>query len=190
MEHLFHFSWQNPQLTASDALRQLVTSFQTQPQNQLGFNPAMAYPNGLNPSFQLPPGQRTPGFGGPNHFASPATAHLSLPINTTSASPATLNMSPAMQNHVLQNHLQQQAPTSVGMLAQQSHQGTTTSAGTGSQGTSANTSPNVPHKRRRPSAVKVEGDDGGGATDINGTGPKVKPSPRIVGGAKRQKGGG
>ncbi len=188
MEHLFQFSWQNPQLTASDALRQLVTSYQTQPQAPLGFNPALNHHNGLNPNFQQPPGQRTPGFGGPNHFASPATAHLNLPISTTSASPATLNMSPAMQNHVL--HIQQQAPTSVGMVAQQSHQGTNTSAGTGSQGTSANTSPNVPHKRRRPSAVKVEADDGGGSTEINGTGPKVKPSPRIGGGAKRQKGGG
>jgi len=74
------------------------------------------------------------------------------------------------------------------MVAQQSQQGTNTS---GSQGTSANTSPNATNKRRRPSAVKVEVDDGGGGTEINGTGPgggnKVKPSPRI--GGKRQKDG-
>ena len=190
MEPLFHFSHQNPQLTATQALQSLVTSFQIPPSNQqqLAFNPMMQQ-HGLNPNLIPPSGQRTPGFIGPNHFASPATTHLNLPINTTSASPATLNMSPAIPNHVLQNHMQQQGPTSVGMVAQQSQQGTNTSAGTGSQGTSANTSPNVTNKRRRASAVKVEADDGGGGADINGTGPKVKASPR-VGGPKRQKGAG
>ena len=76
------------------------------------------------------------------------------------------------------------------MVAQQSQQGTNTSVGTGSQGTSANTSPNVTNKRRRASGVKQEGQDdggGGGVMDVNGTGPKVKPSPRIGGGPKRQK---
>ena len=187
MDHLFQYSHQNPHLPASDALRQLAGTYQNSQPNQVTFNPAIQQ-HALNPSLQPSSGQRTPSFMGPNHFSSPATAHLNLPVNTTSASPATLNMSPAMQNHVIQNHLQQQLPTSVGMVAQQSQQGTNTSAGTGSQGTSANTSPMVTNKRRR-SQVKVEGDDGGG-TDINGTGLKVKPSPRIGGGGKRQKGGG
>ena len=190
MEHLFQYSHQNPQLPATDALRQLAGTYQnSQPNqsNQVAFNPAIQQ-HVMNPNIQPSPGQRTPNLMGPNHFASPGVAHLNLPVNTTSASPATLNMSPAMQNHVLQqNHLQQQPPTSVGMVAQQSHQGTNTSAGTGSQGTSANTSPMVTNKRRR-SQVKVEGDEGGG-TEINGTGPKVKPSPRMGGGGKRQKGG-
>lgn len=99
-------------------------------------------------------------------------------MNNT-ASPANMNMSPAMHNHSLQ-----QPPNSVGMAAQQSQQGTNTSQGTGSQGTSANTSPNVTSKRRRPSGVKTEMEDGG--TEINGTGAKVKASPRV--GGKRQKG--
>ena len=73
------------------------------------------------------------------------------------------------------------------MVAQQSQQGTNTSVGTGSQGTSANTSPNVTQKRRRASAVKLEGDDGSGLVEVNGTGPKVKASPRV--GVKRQKAG-
>lgn len=137
--------------------------------------------------------------GGSSHFVSPAqAAHLNLP--TTSASPATLNMSPGMQNNVLQNHLggnpQQihQPPTSAGMVAQQSQQGTNTSQGTASQGTSANASPNVPNKRRRVSAIKAEGDDGGGGIpEVNGTAvvaAKVKASPRPGGGNKRQKGNG
>ena len=185
MENLFQFSQQNLQLSPSDALRQLVLSIQNPPQNQMNFNAAM-HQQGLNPSGQPPSGQRTPGFNGPNQFASPAAgAHLSLPMNTT-ASPATINMSPAMQNHPLQNHLQQQPPTSAAMAAQQSQQGTNTSGGTGSQGTSANASPNVPNKRRRPSGVKIEADDMGNGTDLNGTAAKVKPSPRI--GGKRQKG--
>ena len=186
MENLFQFSQQNLQLSPSDALRQLVISFQNPPQNQMNFNAAM-HQQGLIPHGQPPAGQRTPGYNGPNQFASPANAHLSLPMNTTSASPATINMSPAMQNHNLQNHLQQQPPTSVGMVTQQSQQGTNTSVGTGSQATSANASPSVTNKRRRQSAVKMESEDAGGGPEINGTGPKVKPSPRI--GGKRQKGG-
>ena len=76
------------------------------------------------------------------------------------------------------------------MVAQQSQQGTNTSVGTGSQGTSANASPNV-NKRRRPSGVKAEGDEGGGSGEVNGTvagASKIKQSPR--GGGKRQKGNG
>lgn len=183
MEGLFQFSQQNPQLSASDALSQLVISIQNPPQNQINFNPAL-HQQVLNPNIQLSSGQRTPSFNGPNQFASPAAgAHLNLPMNTT-ASPATINMSPAMQTHALQSHVQQ-PPTSAGMVAQQSQQGTNTSAGTMSQGTSANASPNVTNKRRRPSAVKIESEDMGNGPDINGTAAKVKPSPRMSG--KRQK---
>lgn len=106
-------------------------------------------------------------------------------------------MSPAVQNLALHNHLPnnsqqlQQPHTSMGMAAQQSQQGTNTSVGTGSQGTSANASPNLTNKRRRPSGVKTEADDGVSNVDVNGTaagGSKVKQSPRP--GVKRQKGNG
>ena len=187
MEGLFQFSQLNPQFSASDALRQLVISYQHSPPNQVNVNPGLQQ-QGLNPHIQLPHGQRTPSFNGPNQFSSPAPgAHLSLPMNNT-ASPATINMSPAMQNHVLQNHLGQQPPTSAAMAAQQSQQGTNTSGGTGSQGTSANASPNVTNKRRRQSGVKIESEDTSGGPEINGTAPKVKQSPRV--GGKRQKGAG
>ena len=76
------------------------------------------------------------------------------------------------------------------MVAQQSQQGTNTSVGTGSQGTSANASPNV-NKRRRPSGVKTEVDENSNNVEVNGTvagGSKVKQSPRP--GVKRQKGNG
>jgi len=89
---------------------------------------------------------------------SPSAAHLGLPENVIGGSPAQGNM---------------QAP---GMALQQSQQGTNSS------GPSANTSPNVTSKRRRPS-VKTEGEDG---SQPNGVQPKVKPSPRIAN--KRQKG--
>jgi len=88
--------------------------------------------------------------------ASPAAAHLGLP-----------DVSPHMGSPA-------QAP---GMQLQQSQHGTSSS------GPSANTSPNVNNKRRRPSAVKAEEE-----SQVNGTQAKatVKPSPRI--GGKRQKG--
>lgn len=196
MQHLFQYAHSKPHLSATESLSQLTMQFQTQSQfpSQAAYNQALhqqpqQHQHALNSNsgLQLPPGTN------PSHFVSPAAAaHLNLPVNTTSASPATLNMSPAM-HHLGGNpqQLQQQAPTSVGMVAQQSHQGTNTSAGTGSQGTSANASPNVSNKRRRPSGVKTEGDDGGGV-EVNGAGgpgpgPKIKASPRT---AKRQKGNG
>ena len=93
----------------------------------------------------------------------------------------------AAQQHMQLQH--GQPPTSVAMAISQSQQGTNGSVGTGSQGTSANASPNVSSKRRRPSGVKVEGEEGGGGTaDINGVGAaaaKVKASPRP--GGKKQK---
>ena len=64
------------------------------------------------------------------------------------------------------------------MVASASHQGTNTT-GTGSQGTSANTSPNATNKRRRASQVKIE-DEGGGEG-------RVKQSPKVGGGGKRVK---
>lgn len=167
MQTLFHYSQQNPHLSPAEALQQLVNSFQVNAmsmQQQVHFNPQM----------QQNPGQRTPGMNGPQ-FASPAVAHLGLPgaQGSPHVGGPTHTPSPA------QNHLAGPIP----MAAQLSQQGTNAS---GSQGTSANTSPNVTNKRRRASAVKVEGEEGGGM-EVNGVGgQKVKASPRV--GGKRQKG--
>ena len=190
---LCNYSQKHPELSAHEALNLLTTQIQAQPQQSQYAHLHPQHPGHPlnNPALQQPQ---------PHHFVSPAPPHLALPLTAQSsngASPNTLqHMSPAMQNQLIQNHLQGtpqqshqhlgQAPTSVGMVATQSQQGTITSGG-GSQGTSANASPNVTNKRRRPSGVKVEGDD---ATEVNGTGPqnKVKASPRV--GVKRQKAAG
>ena len=114
--------------------------------------------SGSNPSNQgqILVGPRTPGMSNFPIGASPATAHLQLPDGSPHIS------SPA------------QAP---GMQLQQSQHGTSSS------GPSANTSPNVSNKRRRPSTVKNEEENQVNGTQANKAG--VKPSPRI--GGKRQK---
>ena len=195
---LCNYSQKHPELSAHEALNLLTQQIQVQPQQPPFGNLNPQHPGHPlhNPSLQQ---------SQPNQFVSPAPPHLTLPLTAQSsngASPSTLqHISPAMQNQLLQNHLQgtpQQshqhlghAPTSVGMAATQSQQGTNTSGG-GSQGTSANASPNVTNKRRRASAVKLEHEEAG---EVNGIGPqsKVKASPRVGGGggnAKRQKANG
>ena len=118
---------------------------------------AMSGPN-TGGQGMLQPGQRTPNMGQFPMGQSPSAAHLGLPDSGTGGSPSLGHM---------------QAP---GMALQQSQQGTSSS------GPSANTSPNVSNKRRRPS-VKTEGE---GQDRPNGVQPRVKPSPKI--GGKRQKG--
>lgn len=176
MQPLLQFSQANPSLAPSDALNELVNMFNAQaqygPQN-------LQFPqHAVNAQVQLAPGVRTPGplpnnVGAANQFqlgASPSVSHLGLP-----GSPHIGSQPSPGQNNVMQ------AP---GLVAQHSQQGTNSS-----QGTSATTSPNVTHKRRRPSGVKVDGDESGAPPEVNGTmtsSSKVKPSPRI--GGKRQKG--
>lgn len=172
MQTLFQFSQQNPQFSPPEALRHLVNQFQAQ-------NAGLGFAQGqMNPALQQGQGQRTPNLNAPSQFASPSVAHLGLP--GAQGSPhigGSAHPSPA------QSHLAGPA----GMVAQQNQGGANASGG---QGTSANTSPNVSNKRRRASTIKIEGDDGGGATEVNGTGApgaaKVKASPRVDG--KRQKG--
>ena len=145
----------NPNISAPEGLRQLNQSWGNGTQTNM-----MKDASGqINTGFPLPPGQGTPGpnFNGQQQFASPAAgAHLNLP-NT--ASPASMNMSPAMQARGLQQ-----------------------ANATGSQGASASTSPNVPTKRRRPSGVKADPDGDNAGPESNGA--KVKQSPRV---GKRQK---
>lgn len=164
MQTLFQYSLQNPELSPQEALRQLVA--QLPPQGH------------MNPAAQQG-GQRTPNINGPSNFASPGLAHLGLP----GAQGSPHLGGPAHTPSPAQNPM----AGPVAMVAQQSQPGTNTS---GSQGTSANTSPNVTNKRRRASTVKVEGEDGN-PVEVNGTGAtgasKVKASPR-GGGGKRQKG--
>jgi hypothetical protein len=172
---------QNPGMRAEQALNHFVESLPTMTSNmlmQMGpgqpnpgqpGQPHMAPGAGM-PGQPMAAGVRTPsGAGGPNpsagqgQFMSPHIANLGLP-NGLTGSP-----------HLMQTHTP--SPASHPLVAQHSQQGTNSSAA------SANTSPNV-NKRRRPSTVKVEGDEAGG--ELNGA-QKVKPSPRLGGGNKRQK---
>jgi hypothetical protein len=170
MTPLIQYSQSHPTITPREALEQMVRE-NAMRATQMNAQMAMAQGN-LNAAMQMP-GQRTPGLNGPNQFASPALAHLGLPAGQGSPHLG----GPVHTPSPAQNHL----AGPVAMVHQQSQQGSNLS---GSQVTSANTSPNVTNKRRRAS-VKVE-DDGGGP-EVNGAGAnKVKPSPKV--GPKRQKG--
>jgi hypothetical protein len=169
MEPLFHYSQNHENLTPAEALNNLVHETARGSQNPVVGMPLGNFPNA---GPQGVPGQRTPGMNGPGQFASPAMQSLGLPPQGSPhiGGPAH-TPSPA--------HMHMAGP--VAMVHQHSQQGSNLS---GSQGASANTSPNVTNKRRRPSGIKLE-DDGGG--EMNGNQAKqVKPSPRM--GGKRQKG--
>ena len=169
MEPLFHYSQNHDSLTPAEALSSLVNETARGTQT---------IPAGMPPgSFSHigshgGPGHRTPGMNGAEQFASPALQNLGLPPQgSPHIGGPTHTPSPA--------HMHMAGP--VAMVHQHSQQGSNLS---GSQGASANTSPNVTNKRRRPSGIKLE-DDGG--AEMNGAATnKVKPSPRI--GGKRQKG--
>jgi hypothetical protein len=183
MRELFNYSQQHAHLTPSEALHQLVNTFQQSgagtrpvPRGLVDEYPAAAFP-GQQQQQQQQPQQQQQQVSMPNNVgvigqfplgASPSMAHLNLPN-----SPHVGNQPSPVQTSGMQ------AP---GLMAQQSQQGTN------SQGTSVSTSPNVPNKRRRPSGVKAEADEGGGGSEPNGTAgavAKVKASPRV---GKRQKG--
>lgn len=165
MQLLFQYSLQNPQMSPPEALRNFISNLQTQNPN-LGFMPAP-----MNPALQ--PGQppRGPPLNGPAQFASPGMHPLGLPGAQGSPHLAgSAHASPAP------SHLGAPGMVPQGQVQPNAH--------------SASASPNVSNKRRRASTIKVEGDDSGGAPEVNGTGPqggaKVKASPRV---SKKQKGG-
>ncbi len=190
MDYLFQFYLKNTSLTPPEALRQLVGEW-AQGNHSRGGNA------GLNPTYnhQQNAGQRTPNPtgvfppGGPqqqfNNSPAPGN-HLTIAGNNPSAnnmnmSPAAFQQQQAQQQAQLQGgNMAQAQPAGVAMVAQASQQGSA-SVGTGSQGTSANTSPHVTNKKRRASQVKVEMEAEGDAANAN----KVKASPRV--GGKRQK---
>lgn len=167
MQYLFHFTASQPQLSPPEALTILIPHM------------AMTIPQvPMNSALQQAQGQRTPNLNGSSQFASPSVSTLGLP--GAQGSP---HIGHSSHPSPAQSHL----AGAVGLVGQQHQAGSGTG---GNQVASANSSPSVPHKRRRASAVKIEGDDGGGPAEINGTGapgvPKVKASPRV--GGKRQKG--
>lgn len=132
-----------------------------------GMQARMQNANAAMANGQVPfPNQRMAGMNMPNHFQSPALAHLNLPNN----------QSPHMNHTPSPGHPGQGG---VQMVHQMSAQGSNLSAG--SQGPSTNTSPNVSNKRRRASNIKEEDT----AVAAASASEKTKPSPRV---GKRQKG--
>ncbi|KAJ5105792.1 Transcriptional activator ptaB [Penicillium alfredii] len=162
MQMLFQFSQSNPNMSPPEALRNLVTTLQTQNPNP-GFMPSP-----MNPGMQPGPNMRAPSINGPSQFASPAMAHLGLPgaqgsphlTGSAHGSPAQSQLAgpPGIQGGM--------HPSPAGV----------------------SNSPNVGgNKRRRASTVKMESDETG--AEMNGAAQqgsgKVKASPRVP---KRQKG--
>lgn len=174
MRDLFEFSHSNNHLRPDVALDQLVSSYSSQQLQTFAL--PNAYPPNMNPALVAPgSGLRTPGLNAPmNQFASPANSHLGMPGGITNSPHLRGNVHTPSPNHPPSN-MQAPAPP---MVAQQSQQGSS------SANASSNASPNVTNKRRRASAVKLEG---AGDDDLNGSAaqPKVKASPRV--GGKRQK---
>jgi hypothetical protein len=180
MQMLFHYSLQNPTLSPPEALRNLVNTLQTVPNQGFAPSPMMPGMQGMQgmqnmqamqamqgmQGMQPMPNARNPSINGPSQFASPAMAHLGLPgaqgsphLGSAHASPAQSQLAgpPGMPGSV--------HPSPVGV----------------------NNSPNVGgNKRRRASTVKMESEDGaevnGASAPVSG---KVKASPRVL---KRQKG--
>ena len=151
-------------------------------------------PNGQqqqgNPQINLPPngvpvGNRTPSMQHmqmPNQqFSSPNVSNLNLPMQNgipMNGSPQIANnpgLNPGLAPNMNMPNSHSPSPHQGNMAAppmmpQHSQQGTNSSAA------STNTSPNVNNKRRR-STVKMEGDEGGGETNVAAN--RVKPSPRL-----------
>ena len=169
MGALLNHSQQHPGLTPEQVLASYVEQL-----NSVASQQEQRMQNAQQGNLNAPSmPQRAPGLQGPNQFASPAMTHLGLPNAGSPHVGGPVHTPSPAQTHMA-------GP--VAMVHQQSQQGSNMS---GSQGTSANTSPNVTNKRRRPSAVKQEGEEGG--ADLNGiTNSKVKQSPRV---GKRQKPG-
>jgi hypothetical protein len=191
MQDLMHFSKEHPELRVSEALDQLVQSYNSmnsQPagnftQNQLNVNGVVNpnFPGGAGGNNLMQGGGRNANLqrqDGTWAAMSPAMQPSFLPGNQANGSPhlSTGSNTISMNAHTPSPHQSNMAPP---MAPQLSQQGSAT-------GASANTSPNVSGKRRRSTVQGVKAEDGDGG--INGTGPKIKQSPRMVGN-KRMKNG-
>ncbi|KAI9754615.1 MAG: hypothetical protein M1815_005497 [Lichina confinis] len=190
MQPLFQFSQQHAELTPSEALSELVATFQSQ--SQFGGTPMIMPQNhafqmaGQHQQHQhqqhpqhpqhhqhqhLPPSVVGTPHMVPQSLAGAAMVHqLSVGASPSQAHLA-LPGSPHTMSHPSPGQNGVNAMQAPGLVAQHSQQGTNSS----SQGTSANTSPNASNKRRRASGVKVEADDpggggGGSVMEMNGGG--------------------
>ncbi|KAB8346064.1 hypothetical protein FH972_023116 [Carpinus fangiana] len=171
MPAIFQFAQSNPELGPYEAMERCVEASMAaaQANQQMQMNPA----NGVMQQFsQMQGGMRTPGLSNQGfNFASPQNQNMQLGNNMNSPMMRP-GQSPAMHGSGAMA-----APGSQSMVAQPSQQGSTSATA------SSNASPNVSNKKRRASAVKVEGDEVNGAGKNN-----PKATPKI--GGKRQKNAG
>ncbi|EME88029.1 uncharacterized protein MYCFIDRAFT_213115 [Pseudocercospora fijiensis CIRAD86] len=174
MSDLMHYA-QDKKMRPEQALEALVAQYESQPNGQ-------SQPG--NPQINLPPNGVPQGSTTPNMrnmqmpqngqaFSSPSMGNMQMSMNGSphlGNTPGTLG-APNMgmpNSHTPSPH--QSSMTAPQMMPQHSQQGTNSSVA------SENTSPNVNNNKRRRSAVKVEGDDGGSDANAN----RVKPSPRMA----------
>ena len=161
MQMLFQFSQQHPQLSAPEALRNLVHTLQTQ--NNIAF-----VPKAVNPAMQsqMP---RGPNMGGPP-FGSPAVSHMGLSGlqgSPQQSSPHQANLVPPgmVQQGQMQPNVQGSNPTTSPLNSNKRRRASTVKI------------------------EGDEGNAGADANGAGGKGGKVKASPK-AGGGKKQKGGG
>lgn len=169
MGPLMEYYHQHPGVTPKDSLLR-VTQENAQNMAQANTNRVNQMARMANNQIGGFPNQMNPGMNGPNMMNSPAMTHLGIQgQNSPMMGGPAHTPSPAHNPGV----------GGVSMMHQMSAQGSNLS---GSQGPSTNTSPNMTHKKRRASVVKMEEENAQG--DQNG--PRVKASPKN--GGKRQKG--
>lgn len=175
MQSLMVFAQQSNQMSGQAALQRYTESNQHgQLQNQHQINSLAAAQQG-HPQLNFPPGAngfpQGPGFamrntGMGNQYASPGNPNLGLPNANMTASPH-LRPGGSPGQPGLPPHMQG-TPVAAQMVAQQSAQGTNSSA------PSSNASPNNANKKRRASQVKPDGQEPGGMPQVNGVMDKSK----------------
>ena len=176
MGDLFDFTHQNGYLSGDYAIQQYLEQAQNE-QNQQNGNG-----NGT-PQFSMPPGATLNGLQGhpvsalrnaavnPQNMHSPSGGHLSLP-----GGPGHPMASPYMRNGGSPgNPMGMPMGGAMQMVAQHSQQGNSSSATA-----SSSASPNASGKKRRASAVKLEGnsEEAGGGPHINGITSNPDPQGR------------
>ena len=190
MQPLMVFAQQNNTMSGQSALQRYIElnqSSQYQQIQQMNHLNSLAAAQNGNPQMQFPPGPngfpQGPGFGMRNpNFPNQMVAgnnSLGIPNANMTGSP---HMRPGGSpgQHGLPPHLQG-TPMAAQMVAQQSTQGTNSSA------PSSNASPNTTNKKRRMSQQgKPDGQDVGGVPQVNGVMDKTK-TPKLGQQQKRQR---
>jgi len=200
MRDLMTYSKENPHFMPKQALHSYVQQLQLNQQQQQQAQQQFAAHQHAMQAQASNQGQMP---GQQQQLIGMGTPHM------MNAMPPGMQGSPAISNmrldvpgspHLSQNgapgstpspaHVHLQAPGMVAQHSQPHHPTSNPSTQGNANATSANTSPNTTNKRRRASTTVVKneaGEDGGDAGSNPSATPKVKASPRVGTGNKRQK---